>query len=150
MCGMSNKKSTRIRIREEKINDVFDDIFRVLLILSNTVGTYISLTNNEYRTQTDNFYTQKLRRITFIVDVETSEKSFREWTNLMINLPINIKSSIDLTNKQRENLILSIRNFGAVIEELSKSMIYLDNEVNVNYTYALNRLKFAINKLYEI
>ncbi|HAQ4310738.1 TPA: hypothetical protein IXR49_000998 [Enterococcus faecium] len=132
------------------LNDVFDDIFRVLLILSNTVGTYISLTNNEYRTQTDNFYTQKLKRITFIVDVDSSEKSFREWTNLMINLPINIKSSIELTNKQRENLILSIRNFGAVIEELSKPMIYLDNEVNVNYTYALDRLKFAINKLYEI
>ncbi|ELA82318.1 TPA: hypothetical protein IX389_001412 [Enterococcus faecium] len=132
------------------LNDVFDDVFRVLLVLSNTVGTYISLTNDDYRTQTDNYYTQKLKRITFIIDVESSEKSFREWTNLMINLPINTKSSIDLTNDQRENLILSIRSFGAVIEELSKPMIYLDSEVNVNYTYALNRLKFAINKLYEI
>lgn len=132
------------------LNDVFDDVFRVLLVLSNTVGTYISLTNDDYRTQADNYYTQKLKRITFIIDVESSEKSFREWTNVMINLPINTKSSIGLTNNQRENLILSIRSFGAVIEELSKPMIYLDSEVNVNYTYALNRLKFAINKLYEI
>jgi len=132
------------------INDVFDDIFRVLLVLSNTVGTYISLTNDNYRMQTDNYYTQKLKRITFIVDVDSSEKSFQEWTSLMINLPINTKSIIDLTSNQKENLILSIRSFGAVIEELSKPMIYLDNIVEVNYTYALDRLKFAINKLYEI
>ncbi|MCA6775494.1 hypothetical protein [Enterococcus mundtii] len=132
------------------VNDVFDDIFRVLLVLSNIVGTYISLTNDNYRTQTDNYYTQKLKRITFIVDVESSEKSFQEWTNLMINLPIDTKISIDLTNNQRENLIISIRSFGAVIEELSKPMSYLDSDVNVNYTYATDRLKFGINKLYEI
>ncbi|HBL2256999.1 TPA: hypothetical protein LP528_000823 [Enterococcus faecium] len=132
------------------VNDVFDDIFRVLLVLSNIVGTYISLTNDNYRTQTDNYYTQKLKRITFIVDVESSEKSFQEWTNLMINLPIDTKISIDLTNNQREKLIISIRSFGAVIEELSKPMSYLDSDVNVNYTYATDRLKFGINKLYEI
>lgn len=132
------------------VNDVFDDIFRVLLVLSNIVGTYISLTNDNYRTQTDNYYTQKLKRITFIVDVESSEKSFQEWTNLMINLPIDTKISIDLTNNQRENLIISIRSSGAVIEELSKPMSYLDSDVNVNYTYATDRLKFGINKLYEI
>lgn len=131
------------------INGVLDDVFRVLTVLSNTGGSYVSLTNDEYRTQTNNYYTHKLMRLQFILEIEPSENSFQDWTNLMINLPIDTESTIDLTSNQKENLILSIRSFGAVIRELSIPMTE-DNFLDINYTYALNRLKFAINKLYEI
>ena len=97
----------------------------------------------------NNYYTQKLLRLKFIMQIDDLDLTIQDWINRLVNVDTSdILQSLELTDSQKENVTIALRSLGSIIEFLLYSEI--EPAVTENYTYVLHRFKFAIEHLYLV